>query len=331
MTELMQILRQFSSLRMIVVGDLVLDEYVFGDATRMSREAPVPVLEYHSRRYIAGGAANPSVTATSLGADVMQIGVVGADDAAEHLRAALREKGIDETHLVVCDDRPTTVKLRLFARMGLRFPQQVARLDTLSRDDISPATQTQLTQHIRAALADCQVLLFSDYQNGLITPEMVADVIEPAREQGVLLAADAQGQLHKYGGFDLVKCNADEAAAYVGKLLDTDADYERAACTLFAQLDLHGAMVITRGSAGATVATSPTDAAHCPAPRIRDVFDTVGAGDTAIAVMSLARAAGASYKDAVTLANVVSGIVVQHLGNYAPDIEEVEQAIARGL
>lgn len=316
---------------MIVVGDLVLDEYVFGDATRMSREAPVPVLEYHSRRYIAGGAANPGVTAASLGAKVIQIGVVGADDAAGHLRTALREKGIEEAHLVVCDDRPTTVKLRLFARMGLRFPQQVARLDTLNRDDISPETQTQLAEHIRAALSDCQVLLFSDYQNGLITPQMVADIITPAREHGVLLAADAQGQLHKYGGFDLVKCNADEASAYVGKSLETDADYEQAARTLFAQLDLRGAMVITRGSAGATVATSAADATHCPAPRIRDVFDTVGAGDTAIAVMSLARASGATFEAAVTLANVVSGIVVQHLGNYAPHIEEVEQAIAQGL
>lgn len=312
--------------RVMIIGDVILDEYIIGDATRMSREAPIPVLEYRERRYIPGGAANPSANIAALGSQPVQVGVVGDDDYAEHLKREMQARGIDTGGLITCADRPTTVKTRLIARMGLRFPQQVARLDTLSREPITPTTREQIRGYITAQLGQQKALLFSDYHNGLLTRELVAEVRDHARQSGAYLTADAQGNFQKYRAFDLVKCNADEASIYLGRELRTDDDFAIAAQTLYQQLDLNDAMVITRGGQGATVYTADT-AHRCPTPRVSDVFDTVGAGDTAIAVMTLARIAGVPVVDAVLLANYASGIVVQHVGNYAPSAAELIAAI----
>src|SRR5689334_2372628 len=120
--------------RVLVAGDVILDEYVTGTAGRMSREAPIPVLEFKERRYIPGGAANPASNIVALKSQAVQAGIVGDDSAAQHLRDELNQQGMDTSALVVCADRPTTLKTRILAQMGLRFPQQVARVDTLSRE-----------------------------------------------------------------------------------------------------------------------------------------------------------------------------------------------------
>ncbi len=315
--------RQFANQRVAVVGDILLDEYVIGRASRISREAPIPVLEFEERRYIAGGAANPALNISSLGGAAAQISVVGADESAVHLRDLLQKAGIDPCWLVTADDRPTTLKTRLMARMGLRFPQQVARVDTLSREPVSPEVEARICQLIAAHAADFDAVLVSDYRGGMLTATVVNALRSARQPHGPILAVDAQGLLHKYRRFDLVKCNADDAAAYLGRSLVTDTDFEQAAHDLVADLELYGAMVITRGADGATLARADHTSAHCPARNVSDVYDTVGAGDTAIAVMTLALAAGADYAEAVLLANVASGIVVRHVGNYTPAADEL--------
>lgn len=327
MNPLLNDLDRLSTVRVVVLGDLILDEYLIGDATRLSREAPVPVLEFRERRLIPGGAANPAVNIAALGADAVQIGVTGDDPAAAHLRDALTVRGVDAAHLVTDGARPTTVKMRVMANMGLRFPQQVARLDTLSREPISPATEAALLEGVRAALPGAGAVLLSDYRNGMLTPGLVDAVRGMAQATGVLLTADAQGNFAQYRGFALVKCNAGEAAAYLGRDLHTDDDFAAAARDLCRDLALTGGMVITRGSAGATLALAGGDVHQCPAPSISDVYDTVGAGDTAIAVTTLALSAGIPYPEAVTLANTASGLVVRKVGNYAPTLDELRRAL----
>jgi len=172
--------------------------------------------------------------------------------------------------------------------------------------------------------------LLSDYRAGLLTSDVVTQVKTLAAESSTSITADAQGQLAKYRGVDLVKCNADEARAYLRRDLRSDSDFEGAACDLCRDLALQRAMVITRGSRGATVAEPDQAAYHVSAPRIRDVFDTVGAGDTTIAVITLALAAGAAVADAVQLANYASGIVVQHVGNYAPTPDDLRAVLTNG-
>jgi rfaE bifunctional protein kinase chain/domain len=315
--------------RVLVVGDVILDEYLTGRATRLSREAPVPVLEFEARQLLPGGAANPAANIVALGSRAVQIGLIGSDAEATALRQVLQARGIDLSALVVDGSRPTTVKTRIMAHMGLRFPQQVARLDRLAREPISPAIERETCRLIQEHIAGANAVLISDYHNGLVTPAMVETVRRLAAdlERSPLLTADAQGQLDKYARFGVVKCNAEEAQAFLHRELADDDEFAAAALELSQTLNLTQCMVITRGARGATLATSDGKAAHCPAPNTTDVYDTVGAGDTAIAVLTLALAAGASAEDATMLANYASGLVVRRVGNYAPTADELRQAI----
>ncbi len=316
----------FLNKRIVVIGDVILDEYLTGRATRMSREAPIPVLEFEARQHIPGGAANPAANMAALGANAVQIGVVGRDTAADHLREAMTTRGLHTDYLIVDDERPTTVKTRLMAHMGLRFPQQVARMDTISREPVRGRAAQQLFDAVRTEHAHADAILFSDYRNGLISAQLVTEVLRLTGKTAVLLTADAQGDFSKYRGLALVKCNAAEAADHLGQPLNTDADFAEAAQALRARLQLTHGMVITRGGDGATAAT-PEAVYHCQAPFVTDVFDTVGAGDTAIAVITLALVAGASVPEAVTLANYASGLVVRKVGNYAPSPDELSWAL----
>ncbi len=313
--------------RILVIGDVILDEYVFGRTTRLSREAPVPVLEFESRQFIPGGAANPAANIIALGSTAIQIGIIGADNAAENLQDILREQGIDPTSLITDTHRPTTVKTRIMAHMGLRFPQQVARMDTLSREPISIEIERQICAVVEQHIGSVNAVLLSDYHAGLLTPSLIAAIRTLASRAKVLLTADSQGEFDQYAGLDLVKCNADDARDYLRRPLRTDSDFADAALELRHSLKLTRAMVITRGAEGATAAISEAEAVHCPAPEVTDVYDTVGAGDTAIAVLTLGAAAGASVGESVTLANYASGLVVRRVGNYAPKPTELEWAL----
>ncbi|RMG72785.1 MAG: ribokinase [Chloroflexi bacterium] len=319
------LISQLAHRHILVIGDVILDEYIIGKATRISREAPIPVLEFESRRLIPGGAANPAANITALGSYATQVSVVGADDFADQLRNILKARGIITDGIITDATRPTTVKTRIMAQMGLRFPQQVARLDRLSRQAIDESISKQVITFVQNQLKQVDALLFSDYRSGLLTSQVV-EAIRTACEHH-LLAVDAQGDLDKYAGFSVMKCNAQEAETYLRRDLQTDEDFASAAKELQHRLKLTCGMMITRGSQGATFAPADSEAFHCPAPLVSDVYDTVGAGDTSIAVLTLALVAGANVQDAVMLANFASGLVVRRVGNYTPSPEELHRAV----
>ena len=310
----------------LVVGDVILDEYIVGRAVRMSREAPVPALELESKRYIAGGSANPSANIVKLGSQAIQVGVTGADEAGQRLVRILQAQGIDSAGVIACHDRPTTVKTRILAQMGLRFPQQVTRIDTVARQAIDAITEAQIIDFVTARISSVEAVLLSHYHGGLLTPSLVQKIRELCQQFQVLLTADAQGHFDQFKGIDVIKCNAADAQGYLGYALESDEDFSRAALRLHRRLNIQRAAIITRGHKGATLAANGA-AHHCPAPAVSDVFDTVGAGDTAIALITLALAAQVPTLDAVMLANYASGIVVRHLGNYAPSPAELLESI----
>lgn len=322
---LQDLVHQLAGKRILVIGDIILDEYLIGKATRMSREAPIPVLEFESRQLLPGGAANPSANITRLNATAIQVGAVGSDDAGQNLVNILVEQGIDTSQIIIDPDRPTTVKTRILAQMGLRFPQQVARMDRLSRNPIDIDLENKILHSIQLASEHIDAILISDYHVGMLTASLIAGIRATASH--IPLSVDAQGELAKYKGCSLVKCNADDAQIYLNRQMHSNDEFGIAAMELFTELELTGAMVITRGAEGATIAEVGGQITHCPAPKIADVFDTVGAGDTAIAVMALAKAAGATYAEAVTLANYASGLVVQRVGNYCPSPDELIAAL----
>lgn len=318
---------RFAGKRALIIGDVILDEYIYGRAERLSREAPIPVLEYTHRELIPGGAANPSANIASLGGQPVQIGVIGADTFGEQLREALQMRHIDPSGLVIDSERPTTTKTRIMAQMGLRFPQQIARIDQIERSMITGDIEKLVTEKIQECSSGQNALVASDYMTGLLTPAVVDAIRESGRKVGALLTADAQGQLDKYAGFDLVKCNADEAARYVRQELTDDVAFANVGANIVQKLGLPGGMLITRGSDGLTLVEANGTVTHIRAPHIEDVFDTVGAGDTALAVMTLARISGATLTEAAALANIAAGFVVRKVGNYAPSCEELIGAI----
>lgn len=324
--NLKALVSQLSNHNILVLGDVILDEYVIGSAQRMSREAPIPVLELESRRFIPGGAANPAVNIVSLGSDAIQVGIIGSDDAATHLREQLDSLGIDITGLVIDSSKPTTLKTRILAQMGLRFPQQIARIDTISRKPIGQFIEAALMQRLQTHIASTDAILISDYQNGLLNSNVLSLVKQINRDDKPIVV-DTQGALDKYKGVHVVKCNADDAANYLNTSLASNDDFAGAARELAQQLAVKIAVVITRGADGATLATQDASA-YVNAPDVSDVYDTVGAGDTWIAVMTLALVAGADLADAALLANYASGIVVRHVGNYTPSPDELLHALS---
>ncbi len=326
--RLKALVEQLAGLHVLVVGDVFLDEYLIGRSDRLSREAPVPVLEFERRELIPGGAANPAMNVVSLGGKATQVGVIGDDPAGAALCEMLRTRGISPDGLVADPGRPTTTKTRIMAQMGLRFPQQVARIDRIDRRLINGGTEQSVLGCLHALVEHTSAIMVSDYLTGLLTDTVVNEIRDISYHRGLLITADAQGSLGKYSRFDLVKCNADEAQRHLRRSLETDQDFADAGLRLADELDLRGAMLITRGPDGITLVERGGQVSHIRAPHIEDVYDTVGAGDTVLAVVTLALVAGAAYPDAASLANLAAGIVVRRVGNYAPSPDELRAAIA---
>ncbi len=320
----------FSRQSIVVVGDVFLDEYLIGRAERLSREAPVPVLDYCRRRQVPGGGANPAMNVAALGAKATQIGVIGEDAEGAALRTLLTEAGVDAAGLIVDPARPTTAKTRIVAEGELRFPQQLARVDRQSREPLSEPIRAQLAAGLERSVnsADAGAILFSDYRAGLIDESLVNTARTLAQGRGLLLAADTQGDLEKYRGFALVKCNRAEAEANVGKPLAADADVESALAELTARLDLE-ALLITRGARGLSLGLQNKGTVHLPATNVSEVYDVTGAGDTVIAVATLALAGGADPLTAATVANYAGGVVVRRWGNAVVTREELKAEVGK--
>jgi len=229
---------------------------------------------------------------------------------------------------VIDRDKPTTLKTRILAQMGLRFPQQIARIDTISRDPVGQFIEAALIQRLQTHVPNVDAILISDYHNGLLKPSLINLVKQVAGSESpeTPIIVDTQGALDKYQGVNIIKCNANDASSYLGIYLKQDSDFLEAAQQLFNNLSVKTAFIITRGADGATIATHDS-VETVASPDVSDVFDTVGAGDTWIAVLTVALVSGASIPAAAMLANYASGIVVRHVGNYTPTTDELLAAL----
>ena len=324
--KLLQSLPKLAGRRILVVGDIFLDEYISGQATRLSREAPIPVLEFTGRRYLPGGAANPANNIVALGSWAEQVGVIGQDEAGQTLLAKLREAGIGTEGVVTDPSRPTTTKTRIVAQGSLRFPQQLARIDRLDRRPLDEDVERQVIARLRALAPQADAILVSDYRTGLVTPAVVEACLELAKEHHKLITVDSQGGLHKFKGFHLIKCNHHEAGAVLGHPLRSEEDFKGALERFLEELSAR-AVLITRGPEGMSLLGRGQPYAHIPAANVSEVFDVTGAGDTVIAVATLALAAGLDLLSAAHLANYAAGLVVRKLGNATATREELAWAI----
>lgn len=354
--RLKRLLPRFRKLRIGVLGDMMLDRYVWGNANRLSPEAAVPVVDYVSQQDCPGGAGNVAANVATLGAEVELFGVVGAqagpghsknarkisaDEAGAALHVCLRKLGIGDRGIIADVDRVTTLKTRIIARH-----QQIVRIDHERRDPVAPGTEEKLFRLLVASLGKFDGLILSDYDKGLLGDGFADRVLSAAHQLKVpVFVKPKTSRLYAYRGARVIVCNAKEAGHYVGRTLSDEKSVEEAGRALLPHFGC-AAVVITRGGQGMTIfeEVSPRHL-HIPAtsfevtyarvgqPGIergsmgRQVFDVTGAGDTVLSVLSLALAAGASLPDAALLANTAAGVVVGKLGTASVSPDELAGAL----
>ena len=314
-TRAKQLLKKFEGLKIAVLGDMVLDEYVYGESTRISREAPVLILRHERSDVLPGGGANPVSNIQSLGGAVHPVGVVGDDRGADLLEELFRKKGVDTSGLIRDRERETQRKVRLMAGGHNTARQQIVRLDYVSEEALPPTLEARVLAALERALTGADGLLVSDYGSGLVTAGVLKVINSLAQKKPELVTVvDSRYQLNKYRGVWAAVPNETEAAPAAGFEEYREAMLNKIGEKLLGTLKSR-MVLVTRGSKGMSLyqkgKRSPSTVPVYGSTRIVDVN---GAGDTVAAAMTLALAAGANGEEAMALANAAGGVAVMHPG-----------------
>ena len=325
--ELLRIIRGFEGRRVLVVGDLVADEYVFGKPDRVSREAPVLILRYLSREVRLGGAANACHNLHTLGARVFPLGAVGADRTGETVRRLLADEGIATDGVVTVSQRCTPVKTRIMAGGSLSTRHQVVRVDREPDGGLPPAAESVVLERLAALAGEIDAVVLSDYGYGTITPRILAEVRALAA-RGTVVTADSRYDLLRFEGLTAATPNEDEVERLLGVTLDGDKAVEQAGWRLLERLGSRYLMV-TRGAKGLALFERGGEASFMPIFGSDEIADVTGAGDTVISAFTLALAAGARPILAARLSNYAGGLVVMKRGTATVYREELIDAVRR--
>jgi D-beta-D-heptose 7-phosphate kinase/D-beta-D-heptose 1-phosphate adenosyltransferase len=310
--------------RVLVVGDVMLDEFLWGRVSRISPEATVPLVRVERESFHVGGAGNVAANVRGLGGEAVLVGVLGADAAGARVGEAVAEAGI-EARLVADRARPTTVKTRIVAHH-----QQVVRADRERTDDLPAEIEDALLERIREALPSCRAVVVSDYQKGVVTARVMKSLRGLATRQDVPVLVDPKVRhLERYRGATVVTPNQAEAEQATGVRIRGEADLREAGEKILRRLDCDAAL-ITRGEHGMSLFPRGGKPLHIPTAA-REVFDVTGAGDTVVGTLALALAAGAALPEAAVLANFAAGVVVGKLGTATANPDELLGALEAGL
>lgn len=324
-SRLLQFIDKLAGNRIMVIGDMVADVYLEGKISRISREAPVLVLEHAGETVVPGGAANAVHNAATLGGDIYAVGIVGADAAGKELAGILVSKGVHCEGLVSDQARPTITKTRVMAGGLATVRQQVVRIDREAKEHPGREIEDKVAAYIEANIAAMQVVVMSDYGSGTLSPAVRQKVIAACRQRGIPCIVDSRYNILDFAGATIVKQNEAEVAAALGcSALDGD-NLLTAGRKLLAAMQAK-AILLTRGADGMSL-FEDGKVTHIPVTNISEVFDVTGAGDTAVVTMALALAAGAPYDDAARLANFAAGVVVRKLGTATTTVSELREAV----
>lgn len=313
MNNLAEIVGGFSQKRVVVIGDAIADQFIYGEISRVSREAPVFILRHEQTETTPGGAGNCAANLASLGAQVSLVSVVGDDDAGRILLQRLRESGVDSDGVLVANEHRTTTKVRVLAGQIHSTRQQVIRIDYDGEPGLSPKLRDELRAVVKKKAADADALIISDYNYGVAAPEIGAVVRDATQGGHIPVLVDSRFRLSKFPGFTSATPNEDEVEELLGAEHADEAALALAAERLRQQLG-YQALLVTRGGHGMTLVEANSAPLHIDAVGSRQPLDVTGAGDTVIATYALALASGASFTDAARLANFAGGIVVMKRG-----------------
>jgi rfaE bifunctional protein kinase chain/domain len=339
--RLKRLLPRLKGRRIGVLGDLMLDRYLWGTATRLSPEAAVPVVDFVEQSECLGGAGNVAANLAALGARISAFGIMGEDEPGAALRRCLRQAGVADQGVIADKSRVTTVKTRVIARH-----QQIVRIDRERREPVAAPVEEKLFRRLLASLKTLHGLVLSDYDKGLITDAFADRVLSACHQLQVpVFVKPKTSRLYAYRGARVIVCNAKEAGFFVTRSLQDEKSFEEAGRALLAHFGC-SAVLITRGEKGLSIfeeasprhLTIPATSFEVTYARVgqsgierdatgRQVFDVTGAGDTVLSVLSLAVAAGAALPDAAVLANTAAGVVVGKLGTASVTVRELTSAL----
>jgi len=309
--------------RILVVGDIMLDHFLWGDVDRISPEAPVPVVRVRRESFHPGGCGNVAANLAALGGVPVLVAPVGDDRAGEELREQLQVLGINPSHLLQLPSRMTTKKTRIVAHH-----QQVVRFDREEEQNLTAEGEEQLLAKALALLGEVDALVISDYDKGAITPRVLETLLPAARQAGVLAAVDPKlRHFTLYRPARLITPNLNEASHAVDFAVRNDDDVLRAGEEIRKLLGVDG-VLLTRGEQGMSLFEGEGNVTHIPAPA-QEVFDVTGAGDTVIATATLTLAAGGSLLEAAMLANRAAGIAIGKLGTATVTPQELASEVGR--
>ena len=328
MQELINITNKMTDKKILVIGDMVADVYVDGRISRISREAPVLILEKAGEKVVAGGAANVVANAATLGAEVYAVGIIGDDNNGESLRNILKGLGVHIEGLVRDKSRPTISKTRIIAGGRATVSQQIVRIDSESKDPLSKKVEAELIAKIDKILPKIDGIIMSDYGSGTITSNARKLITRFAAKKKIPNIVDSRYNIGDFAGVGYIKQNDSELGAFVGHELNTVTDLIGAGTELLTKLNVDGAL-ITRGEKGMSLFERMGATHHIPVSDMSEVYDVSGAGDTCVAAFLLSLTAGAQPAMAAKIANCAAGIAVRKLGTSTVSATELISVLER--
>ncbi|MGY8768998.1 MAG: D-glycero-beta-D-manno-heptose 1-phosphate adenylyltransferase [Pirellulales bacterium] len=322
--QLLASLQQLKKANVLVIGDLILDKYTYGDAERISQESPVIVLRADKQESRLGGAANVCNMLRGLDCDVVAVGVVGEDAAGTETVELLKDAGIDTSLVMTDSTRPTTVKERFVGRAGARHPSQILRVDHEQTKLLNAEIERELTYKTLSMLDQCDVVLVSDYAKGVCTPNLLRTILRAAKTAGLPVLVDPMRghDYERYRGASLIKANRIETEMATGLKLNSPEDATAAGQRLCEQLNIES-VIVTLDSDGMALVESSGTTSHFPT-EARSVYDITGAGDMVLAMLGACLGSGLSKENAVRLSNVAAGLEVEKAGVAVIPLAEIE-------
>ena len=319
-------LKKFNKINILIIGDMVADVYLKGNISRVSREAPVLVLEHAGEKVVPGGAANVVHNVATLGGQAFAVGLIGNDKAGGGLRDILNNKNVETTGLIIEENRPTITKTRIIAGGSATVSQQIVRIDQEMKSPILSQTEESFINILKQVIDKIDAVVLSDYGSGMLSDKIRSFIIESCQEKNIKTIVDSRYDILKFEGVSFVKQNEAEAAKAVGFELTSEDAVVTAGKILLEKLQAEG-IIISRGEQGMSLIQDNGEIHHIPVVDKSEVFDVSGAGDTAVAAFILAIASGAKPVEATKIANFAAGIAVRKLGTATVSNEELNEVL----
>ena len=329
--ELLKYIDKLNEPKILVIGDFALDEMVYGNTERISREAPVLILEHYETKKILGAASNAAHNVSKLNqGKTGAIGIHGDDYYGNKLIEILKEKGIDTSLMVLDKERKTTTKTRISGSCNQSITQQIVRIDRQTKTPLSKETEEKIIENIKKAIPDYDGIILSDYQIGCLTQKVITTAIEEAKKHNKIIVADIQKDMKKYAGVTAITPNQPDSEKQIGFFINDDETLKQAGEKLLNDLNLKQ-VLLTRGENGMALFEKQGNEIifeKVNAYNKKEVFDVTGAGDTVVAAFTLALASGLNPKIAMHIGNLAASIVIRYFGCHTITIQDLKNELS---